>query len=136
MPRGTWTALLILPLASSSGASRTSRMTTSSRFAISRTRAGSSFGTTALAAAIISLTPGIDFPPIDEHAVLVSSDRAAALSLARQRIAGLCRFPQGPENHGEEGGRPSRPRTFRLPPQDDGPPTNHAARAGLLPSFG
>src|ERR1700693_6023843 len=73
MPRGTWTAPLILPLASSSGASRTSRMTTSSRFAIARTRAASSRGTTALAAASISFTPGIDFPPIGAHEVLVCS---------------------------------------------------------------
>src|SRR5205809_934242 len=61
MPRGTWTAPLILPPAASSGASRTSRMSTSSRFAISRTFAESSRGTTALAPVIISFT-AIGFP--------------------------------------------------------------------------
>src|ERR1700730_8609929 len=60
MPRETWHAPLILPPASSSGASRTSRMSTSSRPAISRALAASSRGTVALAAASISFTLGID----------------------------------------------------------------------------
>src|SRR6266566_180529 len=63
-----------------------------------------------------------------------STNKSAKVVLARQRIPGLCRFPKDLENHGEEGGRPSRLGTSRLAPQDDGRPTNHAARIVLLPS--
>jgi hypothetical protein len=95
IPRETATAPLILPLAWTSGGSRTSTISKSASLIIFRTSSGRSRGTAAFAAAIISLTlVGIDSISLSSGPVLWCQSHIghAVASLARSEILSYYRL--------------------------------------------